>query len=359
MPFYYKLRKGDPVDTRIAGRLLLLKDGLKRNGVPEKNIDRTLLVATWNIREFDSANYGARDKECLFYIAEIISSFDLVAIQEVRDDLKALNEVVKILGGWWRYIVTDVTEGKRGNKERMAFIFDSRKIRFDGLAGEVVIPPVEDSKGKTIQPSNQLYRTPFMVGFRSGWFKFVICTAHIAYGKGVADDPEREEEIEELVKFLVRKRNEEYAWSKNWLLLGDFNIFKPEDKTFRIITENGFVIPDKLQKLPSNASRNKHYDQIAFLTDSINKEDLDCQKAGVFNFYNYVYTLDDRHFFEDQMGEAYLTSEGKPREERSKINYYSTKWRTYQMSDHLPMWVELKVDFGEEYLRNKTLTGQP
>jgi hypothetical protein len=25
-------------------------------------------------------------------------------------------------------------------------------------------------------------------------------------------------------------------------------------------------------------------------------------------------------------------------------------WRTYQMSDHLPMWVELQIDFGEEYL---------
>jgi hypothetical protein len=28
---------------------------------------------------------------------------------------------------------------------------------------------------------------------------------------------------------------------------------------------------------------------------------------------------------------------------------YST-WRTYQMSDHLPMWVELHIDFTQEYL---------
>jgi len=26
-------------------------------------------------------------------------------------------------------------------------------------------------------------------------------------------------------------------------------------------------------------------------------------------------------------------------------------WRTYQMSDHLPMWVELRVDFGDEFLQ--------
>jgi hypothetical protein len=25
-------------------------------------------------------------------------------------------------------------------------------------------------------------------------------------------------------------------------------------------------------------------------------------------------------------------------------------WRTYQMSDHLPMWVEVRVDFGDDCL---------
>ncbi|MGH6921332.1 MAG: hypothetical protein ACREJ0_26955, partial [Geminicoccaceae bacterium] len=30
--------------------------------------------------------------------------------------------------------------------------------------------------------------------------------------------------------------------------------------------------------------------------------------------------------------------------------YYVDKWRTWQMSDHLPMWVQLKVDFTEAYL---------
>lgn len=25
-------------------------------------------------------------------------------------------------------------------------------------------------------------------------------------------------------------------------------------------------------------------------------------------------------------------------------------WRTYQMSDHLPMWIELRVDFSREYI---------
>jgi hypothetical protein len=29
------------------------------------------------------------------------------------------------------------------------------------------------------------------------------------------------------------------------------------------------------------------------------------------------------------------------------------QWRTFKMSDHLPLWVELGVDFGTEYLQKK------
>ena len=36
-----------------------------------------------------------------------------------------------------------------------------------------------------------------------------------------------------------------------------------------------------------------------------------------------------------------------------KTNYYKD-WRTYQMSDHLLKWIEVKTDFGEEYLVEKS-----
>lgn len=35
-----------------------------------------------------------------------------------------------------------------------------------------------------------------------------------------------------------------------------------------------------------------------------------------------------------------------------KTRYYKTYWLTHQMSDHLPMWVELKIDFSRGYLNN-------
>ncbi len=40
------------------------------------------------------------------------------------------------------------------------------------------------------------------------------------------------------------------------------------------------------------------------------------------------------------------------RNEAERLAYYRKKWRTWQMSDHKLMWVELKTDFTEDYLKS-------
>lgn len=350
MPFYYEIDETLPEERRTARRLVELRAKLDAK-LPERNIYESLLLATWNIREFDSTKFGKRSKEAIYYIAEIVSRFDLVAVQEVREDLKALEKLTETLGKWWKYIVTDVTEGSAGNRERMAFLYDSRKVRFSGVAGEIVIP-AKRSGGKLIQPDRQLARTPFMVGFEVGWFRFMLCTVHIYYGEGKAEDPKRVEEIRWLAEFLAERSREDEAWSNNMILLGDFNIFRPKDITFKAITDAGFVVPEKLQKLPSNALKDKHYDQIAIIGD---EKDIVTENyaAGVFDYFDIVYTDDDEGTYVDEMGAGYnVNSNGEPRDEKQKRRHYRA-WRTHQMSDHLPMWIELKVDLGPKYLARK------
>lgn len=349
MPFYYRMPDGAE-GQRVAEGLLRLRHRLDRE-LPARTREKTLLLATWNIREFDSTKYGRRMPDAYLYMAEIVSRFDLVAIQEVRSDLSALERLQRILGDWWKFLVTDVTEGRRGNKERMAFLYDARKVRFGGLAGEVVIPPVEtrDAEGRQkITPAQQLYRTPYMAAFQTGWFKFLLATVHILYGKGGADSPERVREIEAVAGFLADRVADPDAWSSNLILLGDFNIFGRGDPTFRAITDAGFSVPEALQSIPgSNVSKNKAYDQIAFSTDA--QARVACSSAGVFDFFESVYRDEDEETYVPVMGEAYrVTSRGKPR--ANPTRHYK-QWRTHQMSDHLPMWIELEVDFGEEYLK--------
>lgn len=338
MAFYYNLHRHDKTFTaahakRTAAGLLTLKKAFKDEGVPERRRASRLLLATWNIREFESEKYGPRQREALYYIAEIIEHFDIVAVQEVRDDISSLEKVMDILGGSWEYLLTDVTAGTQGNMERMAFVYDTRKVRFGGLAGEIVIPPVK--KGV---PSGQFARTPFMVGFRTGWFKFTICTTHIYYGKSVKDDPQRIEEIRQLAKHLAGAVADKNTWAKNMILLGDFNIFGVKDETFLALTEPGFQIHPNLLGVGSNVDQSKHFDQIAFIAPDLKDKLVDCN-AGVFNFYKHVYREEDAGIFSSDVPQ---TKAGKPGKFKD--------WRTYQMSDHLPMWIELRVDFSPEYL---------
>jgi endonuclease/exonuclease/phosphatase family metal-dependent hydrolase len=349
VPSYKDIKPKTRSGERTIDRLLALREHLDKE-IPTRTLNKTLLLATWNIREFDSPAYGARLPEAMQYIAEVIARFDIVAIQEVRQSLDALERVRDILGDNWRYVVTDVTEGTRGNKERTAFLYDTRKVTFSGLAGEMVIPPIreKDENGKTVyRPVTQLARTPFMAGFKVGWTKVILTSVHILYGDSKANDPERVREISELAKFLRQRTEDETAWSRNVVLLGDFNIFKPGDLTFTAITDEGFVIPEQIQSLPSNALKNKHYDQIAF---QIREGRFGFTgNAGVFDFYGSVFRSEDEQEYVPYMGERYLTTgSGKPRSNPS--SYYKSYYRTHQMSDHLPMWVEIQIDYSDEYL---------
>jgi uncharacterized protein YegP (UPF0339 family)/endonuclease/exonuclease/phosphatase family metal-dependent hydrolase len=356
MPFYQNIKPQTPEGKRTIEHLLVLRGKLSEQ-IPEKELMTNLLLATWNIREFGTSKYGGRRDEAYYYIAEIISRFDIIAIQEVREDLSALKKLLTILGGYWDYIFTDVTEGKQGNGERLAFLFDTRKVRFGGLAGEMVLPPFEKKDPDTGQviyePVKQLVRTPFQCGFLAGWTNFILSTVHILYGSNAANDPDRIKEIESVAGTMAKKETNPYSWSNNVVLLGDFNIYSPKDETYQAIEAAGFMVPKAIQDLPgSNVPKNKFYDQIAFRAKPHQFESTG--RAGIFDYYQYVFTLAEEEVYADEMGKAYHTnSKGEEKSAAEKTTYYKTYWRTFQMSDHLPMWVEIKIDHTDAYLTGR------
>jgi len=351
MALNYNLNNATEEGTRTIERLLALRKQLK-NQIPDRTLKETILLATWNIRDFDKPAFGDRLDESIYYIAEIMSHFDLIAVQEVYKDLNGLNRVMAVLGGDWKYIVTDETTGDQGNGERMAFVYDSGKVSFGGLAGELVLPSVKDENGE-LKPVSQFWRTPFVVGFKAGWTTFMLATVHILWGGQKANSEKRVQEIHHIAAFLKKRTNDKTAWSRNLILLGDFNIFGTKDKTFQQIKDAGFKVPEQLLKFRSNAKKNRHYDQIAFRTRPGRLEKTG--KAGVFDYYESVFrdTPEDKAAYMQFMTAFETKKNGKPRTEKSKKIYYQTYWRTHQMSDHLPMWVELKIDYSDEYLENK------
>lgn len=360
---------------RIAQRLLQLRKKLKlyvrqdgkTTGVPERQIRNKLLLASWNLREFGSQKFGGRTPEAYYYIAEILSRFDLIAIQEVRDNLDAFYRVHEIMGPPWEYLISPVTRGTRGNYERLAFLFDPRTVGFSGVAGHVVIPPDERKQARKViyAPSDQPYRSPYFAGFQVGSLKFMLCTVHVLYGTSRANDPERAAEIDSISKFLAKHSKDVTSWSRNIILLGDFNIFSTDSEAFQRLTANGFTVPETIQRLPTNLLRNKHYDQIAFRfpMHKVSSEEPGSSNnevpprvplsfsAGTVDPFETVFKDDDEDSYAAHMGPRYRTfSNGKRKTKAEKTSFYRSMWRTYQMSDHQLLWLELRTDFTTERL---------
>ncbi|MDR1743553.1 MAG: endonuclease/exonuclease/phosphatase family protein [Dysgonamonadaceae bacterium] len=338
MPYYHQLKYLNKAERlRTTANLLKLRSQLDRD-IPQKTATDTLLLATWNIREFGDN----RRKESLYYIAEIISRFDLVAVQEVSSNLQGLKDLVSLLNLNWDYFVTDSTDGSAGGYERMAFLFDKSKVSMTKMVSEIVLP-----KEKLIDGQSQFARTPYCISFQAGWFKFVLTTVHIYYGSNSsADKKKRAQEIDTLTSLLSKRAKNEVT---SYILLGDFNIPNIEDDTMKALEKNDFTVPDAIKQHPSDLGNTNHYDQIAFnlkldktMTVFSEKE----QKAGAFHFEETVYTENDVDTYNPYFPQKNV--EAKNADEIKK--YYLKTWRTFQMSDHLPLWVELKIDFSNQYL---------
>lgn len=452
----------------IARGLLRLRRGLRSHlgKLPENlksmpDSSDVLRLATWNLREFGrESKYGRRLDDAYYFIAEIMSEFDLIAVQEVTRDLYGLRRLLRLLGGNWKAIATDVS----GNSERMVFIYNRNTCWFRDIAGELTLgdsqvmydpqglqiisagadyrlffpqptampldkPRLRTRQGQTqlkqpvrmplpagikvtlpagselIVPTGtpvaggddaggwrllnepvteisladnwalelpdgarasgllQFARTPYMVAFQAGWLKLVLCTVHIYYGDNSSDSLERRHrEIAKLTEMLAKKaRSESDAEADSFFFaLGDFNIKGKDHKTYEALVSSGFEIPEEIMNIPAgtNVSRDEYYDQIAFYAGRQHSRKVvkvETVRAGVFDFFNHVFRQgsDDP----DGVDESHYTPlmEKELRRRRSigrssATSWEYAQWRTFQMSDHLPMWVELKIDYADKYL---------
>jgi endonuclease/exonuclease/phosphatase family metal-dependent hydrolase len=362
------LAKEEGAAERCAERLLAMRERLAP--IRARKSDSSLLLATWNIRDFDSNKFGwgPRRPESFYYIAEMIGCFDLVAVQEVNADLAPLRRLMRILGREWDYIVTDVTEGAGGNRERMAFLFNTEKVWFRKIAGEVVLPDGQlvvarkkvkvkdqpDIPATSVETRQQFARSPFLVAFQSGWFHFSLCTVHIYYGAERGDQlDQRIDEIRKLVAFFAKRQDsatpdsDQLGAPENYILLGDFNVVSPEHETMKALQSKGFKVPAEIDGDKVRLTGNHFYDQIAV---RVKDKRFKVLGGGLFQLFDDVFRDEDLEIYaphipaedpEKKAGAKATTPEARYR-----------KWRTWQMSDHAPLWIEVQTDFADGYLRD-------
>jgi endonuclease/exonuclease/phosphatase family metal-dependent hydrolase len=309
------------VSEEIAKGLLTLQKRIADANIPPSKLDETINIATWNIREFGKKK---RSAAAIHYIAEVLGQFDLIGVVELRDNLTDLGKVLEVLGPYWRAVYSDAIPDAGGNRERIAYVYDKRAVVFNGLAAEASPPRVK--KGKEYLSNLSWWRSPYMASFRSGNFDFVVITAHIRWGDSEKD---RIGELKMLAEWVEAKRQEEHCEDKDLIVMGDFNVPSTDSELFKALTSRGLQIPTALRKLTfgSNLEKNKRYDQILHYA---NYPENFTNAGGVLDYYR---------------GNISPLFPGMAKPEF-----------TYQMSDHLPLWIQINTDIDKELL-NQIIRG--
>jgi endonuclease/exonuclease/phosphatase family metal-dependent hydrolase len=318
-----------PVPAATEADLEKLRAGLDED-VPAKRLGENLLIGTWNLRAFGDMSESwersekddpKRNRSDVLAIAEIVSRFDVVAIQESRANLKALRHMLKALGPDWGLILTDVNPPPAGNGERLAFVFDTRRIRASGLAAELVVPDERLKEGKIAEGAlqEQFVRTPYAVSFLAGEQTFILTTLHVIYGD---DAGQRTGELRAIAEWLAEwaKRTAE-DYNQNLIALGDFNIDREDDPNYQALTSTGLRPPAELKEQTRtifDTEEKKHfYDQIAWFTEK-GRAQLTLAYEGAGHADRFQWT---DHLLTEM--------ESVP--------------KSWHISDHYPLWVEFAL----------------
>ena len=326
------MHHGD-VSPQIAAGLLALKKRIVAAGIPPSQLDQTINVAIWNIREFGKKR---RTTAALHYIAEILGQFDLISLVELRSDLVDLGRVIEFLGPSWNVVYSDWIDDAGGNSERTAFLFDRRAVTFNGLAAEIDAPRKKD--GTEYLAGQSFWRAPYMCSFRAGNFDFIAIATHARWGDSIAG---REGELAMLADWVERRFKDKFVEDHDLIVMGDFNTPALDDKLFQALTRGGLQIPDALVDLKagfntvggSNLDKDKRYDQILHLP-SLKKR-----------FVNVGGALD------------FFISDARIKELFPDENYTRLQF-SFQLSDHFPVWTQLKTDIDGERLNQIVQDGR-
>lgn len=285
--------------------------------IPKKSSDR-LLVATWNI-----ANLGVQDRLDSDYalMAEMIGWFDLVAVQEVNDDLRGIEAIHSKLPARYDLLFSDAS----GNQERQAFLFDTRKVRRLKEVGRLSIPPSQLGSIKlpgttTVFPGFD--RGPYIASFECGSFRFSLLNVHLFYGSPAAADVDRRTlETFAVAWWADRKHRDASSYVPEVVPLGDFNLPKQAagDAIYNALVARGLHVPPHTSQIGSSIMSDSYYDQIAFFPGPT--KDRFTGATNVFDFDGALF----RDLWQARPGSPYLG------------------YLRYHISDHRPLWAEFST----------------
>ena len=221
----------------------------------------TIRLASFNIQMFGDKKSSTRMRDgvdVMATLAQIVSQFDLVAIQEVRGGnsvpVERLVQLINTSGA--RYTATvSPPIGRTSQTECYAFVWDETRVEMVRDSGYVV----QDT-------ADRMHREPMVASFRAlavpraghDPFSFTLINAHTDPDEVTAMATSNE--INVLDDVFVRVRQYEYdrLGEEDCILLGDLNVDADNLQELAMIP-NVFSIAGNT---PTNTRRTKTYDHI-------------------------------------------------------------------------------------------------
>lgn len=227
-------------------------------GLPERRRDSVVLTS-FNIRKL-----GGKPRTAgAWWLLQLLGErSDLLAVQEIQDDLSGINHLKTLLGERYGLAASDITgsyPGQRPAPERLGFLFRWDRIQRTEIASDITYDrskmietlyamrvelterfdiyseKLDDwrngerkSKPRIRLPDFLTFiRQPHCVSFRipghgrAEPYEFMAINAHLLFGT----KRERQWEFEALIAWLIdRAKQVERIYHKNFILLGDLNL---------------------------------------------------------------------------------------------------------------------------------------
>ena len=368
-----------------------------RYGLP-KRVYGSVILGSFNIRKLGASRN--RNQETWEFLAHVCQHFDLLAIQEILDDLSGLRRLMSLLGPDFELIISDTTgafPGRRGLPERLGFIYNWRVVERTEIATDITYDRTEvlktlASNRDTIQPVMNRYgkyldavrvweetgegekpkeptkaqlrmpafltfiRQPFCVGFRirghpgTEPYEFMAIDAHLNYG-----DPKHDpkQEFYALMDWIVARAGQKgKTYHPNFILLGDLNMdFDEPEKDYARLVKDLKALNTITQ---TGVSVN-----FPFLDTHPDQHDIFRTNARLSQTYDQIglFSRDKRlpAFTDNQtiMGKnptgpdygvfnfAQLFSEALNVPESQQKDFYDRF--QHKVSDHMPLWLRLPM----------------
>jgi len=245
----------------------------------------SVLTAQTNVLSWNLENFGKSKSDSeINFIANIVKSYDIIAIQEVVAGQGGAQAVAKLAdelnrkGSKWDYVISDPTSSNAYKTERYAFLWKTAKIKKIGTAW------LEQKYHLEID------REPYYCTFQYGSKQFTIANFH-----AITKSKQPETEIK-YFKFLPN----EYP-ALNLVFVGDFNcpqshtVFNPLRK---MGYESAFVNQKTSLKKVCDGSNclASEFDNIWFNKSRIRLID----QAAIF-FYESFQSLQEAHLISDHI----------------------------------------------------------